>query len=658
MATQPTNLPVPSESPRDLKFNAGKIDEFVTSLAQQYSDRFGRAHYTIEGLKQLVLNLGWNPVGSFQDGAILNTAGDIIQDESTGVWYRWDDIGSLPKTVTSGSTPASTGGVSEGKWQAVDVSDVLRKQISDPDGADKFPELQIARWRDEGDVRGWGCKCNGIDDDSDNFQLAVTETESADKSLFIPGKMRITKKITFTKPPQLRGFKYSPPVMGSFYGIPYAHTGCIIYSEVATGLCFDINPPSNNEYIRGLNIIDVHILARGAGVNGAGVRIANCGWGGYSRGLVIEGFKNGGLELSQLQDTLFDQLEILNCGTDNVVAALEIKNGSNLLAFNRIRIEANEFQMRIRNGMMMDFNASHFEQGDYPNASSGPEFEKINRHPSIVIQATQDVKFNGGFIFGATIQKQMSKYGIAASDCPFHVSVGGDCPRIDFLGVTMGFGYNSGRILEHHGDGKVQNCTGISWCTETYPIFLDGNIQCQNNSFSYTDNPTSQTLFLMAANYATIEGNIIGCTNSGSVNKLYGSLFALNSAKPILLGRNQIIISKRALFHDATLTVVNQGHDGSEQSAGGVINMRQHNPMSIINLYGGAGGAAPVTSIDNMSTNQKVTFCNNGTGPITIAHGGNIICKGGVSAVVPAGAFIEFMFNGNTGSSVEISRTF
>lgn len=87
MPTQPTNLPVPSESPRDLKFNAGKIDEFVTSLAQQYIDRFGNVHYTIEGLRQLVLNLGRNPVGSFLGGATVNTAGDIIQDESTGVWY-------------------------------------------------------------------------------------------------------------------------------------------------------------------------------------------------------------------------------------------------------------------------------------------------------------------------------------------------------------------------------------------------------------------------------------------------------------------------------------------------------------------------------------------------------------------------------------------
>ncbi len=41
MATTPTNLPVPSESPRDLKFNAGKIDEFVTSFALSYIDRFG-----------------------------------------------------------------------------------------------------------------------------------------------------------------------------------------------------------------------------------------------------------------------------------------------------------------------------------------------------------------------------------------------------------------------------------------------------------------------------------------------------------------------------------------------------------------------------------------------------------------------------------------
>lgn len=139
MATQPTNLPVPSESPRDLKFNAGKIDEFVTSFSQWYVDRFGVQHYTIEGLKQLVLqqiyNLGWNLKGTFQGGGTVTAAGDLLQDTSTWIWYRWDDLSSLPKTVPAGSTPSSAGGTGPGKWQPVDVADVLRKDLAKPSGA-------------------------------------------------------------------------------------------------------------------------------------------------------------------------------------------------------------------------------------------------------------------------------------------------------------------------------------------------------------------------------------------------------------------------------------------------------------------------------------------------------------------------------------------
>ncbi|HCM9410402.1 TPA: hypothetical protein N5N65_004418, partial [Enterobacter hormaechei subsp. xiangfangensis] len=121
MATTPTNLPVPSESPRDLKFNAGKIDEFVTSLAQQYIDRFGNAHYTIEGLRwlaqQAIAAFGWIPVGTFQDGATLTLPNQILKDETDGEYYRWD--GALPKMVPSGSTPSSSGGTGVGAWVSV-----------------------------------------------------------------------------------------------------------------------------------------------------------------------------------------------------------------------------------------------------------------------------------------------------------------------------------------------------------------------------------------------------------------------------------------------------------------------------------------------------------------------------------------------------------
>lgn len=58
MATTPTNNAVPSESPRDLKFNAGKIDEFVTSLDKKYTDRLGNEHYTIAGLTEAATSAG------------------------------------------------------------------------------------------------------------------------------------------------------------------------------------------------------------------------------------------------------------------------------------------------------------------------------------------------------------------------------------------------------------------------------------------------------------------------------------------------------------------------------------------------------------------------------------------------------------------------
>lgn len=132
MATTPTNLPVPSESPRDLKFNAGKIDEFVTSFALSYIDRFGDEHYTIEGLRWLaqraIAEFGWIPIGTFQSGAVITLPNQILKDENDGEYYRWD--GPLPKIVSPNSTPDSAGGIGKGKWIGVgDAS--LRSAITE-----------------------------------------------------------------------------------------------------------------------------------------------------------------------------------------------------------------------------------------------------------------------------------------------------------------------------------------------------------------------------------------------------------------------------------------------------------------------------------------------------------------------------------------------
>lgn len=121
MTTQPTNLPVPSESPRDLKFNAGKIDEFVTSQEHTYTDRFGVQHWTISGIEytasEAISKFGYITLDSFEDGNTLTLPNQVLRLEETGEYYRWD--GGFPKDVQAGSTPESTGGIGIGAWIGV-----------------------------------------------------------------------------------------------------------------------------------------------------------------------------------------------------------------------------------------------------------------------------------------------------------------------------------------------------------------------------------------------------------------------------------------------------------------------------------------------------------------------------------------------------------
>ncbi|GEM_PF-4952286 len=160
MTTYFTKNPLGSSSPYDLFDNSQNFDTAVNSItAAIWQDRFGKnrlSWYGIESLAtQSMLNYGYITAKSFEQGYTLLTPNTVLQLESNGEYYRWDGDWSQPKVVPPGSTPESTGGVGQGKW--VGVGDAaLRTQLSDPDGVNKYPELQIARWRDEGDARGWG----------------------------------------------------------------------------------------------------------------------------------------------------------------------------------------------------------------------------------------------------------------------------------------------------------------------------------------------------------------------------------------------------------------------------------------------------------------------------------------------------------------------
>lgn len=141
MSTQPTNLPVPSESPRDLKFNAGKFDEVITSFAEWYVDRFGQKHYTIEGLKalfdarldewntifqQFLESSGYEFLGDYEDGPLTFT--------SRNQYIRYD--GQYWKLNAATDIPFTTTGTDATSW-ASDVThfalidgDTLRQELA------------------------------------------------------------------------------------------------------------------------------------------------------------------------------------------------------------------------------------------------------------------------------------------------------------------------------------------------------------------------------------------------------------------------------------------------------------------------------------------------------------------------------------------------
>jgi len=183
MAIQPTQLPVPSESPRDLKFNAGKIDEFVSSLEKQYIDRCGGRHYTIEGLRwlaqQAISQFGYITVDSFQTGATISLPNQVLRDTNSGEYYRWD--GSLPKVVALGSTPQSSGGIGLSKWLSVGAAVLASAQDGAGDSlvAVKQPlngaviRTQHDKNQDFITVEDFGAVGDGLTDDTLAIQAAI-----------------------------------------------------------------------------------------------------------------------------------------------------------------------------------------------------------------------------------------------------------------------------------------------------------------------------------------------------------------------------------------------------------------------------------------------------------------------------------------------------
>lgn len=260
MSTTPTNNAIPSESPADLAFNAGKIDEFVNSPEEAFSDRFGLARLTIAGIEAqaegITLSLGFTPVDSFEAGATLTVRNQALHYLADGNYYRWD--GALPKVVAAASTPASSGGVASGAW--VNVTDnTLRSQLYSASGSQlvnyKLPSATGSVTRtiesklaERATVKDFGAIGNGIANDTAAIQAAFTwaGANSVGRVLTIPaGRYLLTDSI------KVNASNAQMVIKGEGRGVT-----TFVWSSTSTahGLSFGDTTPFSRLFIGGMTL--------------------------------------------------------------------------------------------------------------------------------------------------------------------------------------------------------------------------------------------------------------------------------------------------------------------------------------------------------------------------------------------------------------------
>ncbi len=125
MASTPTLNPVPSENYDDMRFNAGKLDEFVTSPDDEYTDRFGVTHLTARGLQNSVAG-ALLPANNLSDLANKDSSLSNLGGGATGI--------NVFKSATSSAARSAIAAAASGSNTDITALSGLTTALSIPQG--------------------------------------------------------------------------------------------------------------------------------------------------------------------------------------------------------------------------------------------------------------------------------------------------------------------------------------------------------------------------------------------------------------------------------------------------------------------------------------------------------------------------------------------
>ena len=573
-----------------------------------------------EALRRTYADAGLTLVdGSFETGGILSSTSEALLHNITAKAYVWSGI--FPHTVAPGTDPTSPG---SGYVPRTDVT--LRSELASDTGYELIPSVEIQRWRDQGDIRGWGAKCDGVTDDTLAWKAVAAHADETGKAIIVPvGTTIITEKIVFNKPVTLIGAAPSPVTLGYANDGQGETRGSIIMSRVHGDYTIDVNPPETNPYKRGGHIANVHLLADRSdplAVDGKGWRLGNLGWNGSFNNLCIEGFHGGGMRLSQVQDSLFNQLEIVDCGTDGGAPALILDHWTNLCTFVRCRLESCGRLLHIGEGVQsIDFICPHIELGDYPNNVASSDYGRTNQHPVITMQGCNNIRFQGGMLIGATLNSQKLIYSLTPDTAPYFMYINGDVKELHFSDMWMGFGWGHGKFVQFTGSGSFVNCVFNNISSDVYSLDLRAtSMVFSTNTVSYShdmDNPSGRLCGAAFAN-ATVDKNRFSSWYPGTPTVAYGSFLAGPGTLNNRLGINEYTIVGVNYFVDNSFKFVDQ-HFCEESGlpvGQSTLDLRKFDPAALIML----NESGTTINITGVTEGRRVRLMNASTGVVTISN--------------------------------------
>lgn len=663
MATTPTNKPIPSEDPRDLKFNAGKIDEVVSGDNHYYTDRFGARRFTIAGFQhtaeEAIRNYGYITMDSFEDGATLTLPNQVLRYKATGEYYRWD--GEFPKTVSAASTPETSGGVGLGAWVGVGDASLTARLIDYSDGngdemiAVKQPYLgashrtQHDKNKDVINVKDFGAVGNGADNplssiftslsdaqevypfvtslsqtrDFAGIQAAINAAKDINAAVFIPSGQYITNS-TITADYALSMYGEGGQGLrdvSSTHG-PSQVRGTIIKSKVTTGRTLSIAPA---KYCFGLTLRDFAIW----GVQGqcdSGMYLHNIGWMGILSGINIQQFPNYGLEIGYIQDTYFNNCSVLQCG-NNTKAAVYCPLQSNYVYFNGCHFELTAYMFDIDKCWFWSWHQCHFEVAR-PVGDGITDSDRFYYSTACMrLGSSFNLSFTACTFIPVDVAHLATKLGVGRDAVPYFMTGSGsyisfgECIWLAPEG-SVDIGYFTGSHI------KMSACQGIDLSPSRPALYIDRGAVVGCTFGPKVDEDTTR-LYGITVMDGAYTGNSIGFRGEQGTTKRTSGFLFIGAATCVGNEYPDSVIVNKFLDNAATV----YGFDGKfpkyrDINVSGDIDLTDYHPATQIRV---TADNVTIGHIYGAPYGRDVIVTTNNTGTTIAYSSDNILTSGAVN---------------------------